>query len=172
MKFLLTIFVLLICYCQSFALTTDQLAQFLNIHSWESEVQLPRNSFTVEVLEFSDGKVGKAVFPAYDDSTDAAKASSATIATPIVVMWKPEGKSIELTVTMGSPETGTQTRPGLSDACDNFHGPTVFMRGPQSIKEGDYILGGEPLEHDGTYRGTDNIKDYKRGLLLRIIKKA
>lgn len=172
MKYLLTILFTLSCCCQSFSLTADQLAEFLRISSWESEVQLPANSFTVEVLEFSDGKVGKALTPTYDDPDTASQNPPLTGGTPVLIMWKPGEHGLFLTVTMGTPANGSETRPGFHEACQNFIGIFVSGRILKSIKEGDYILGGEPLEHDGAYKGTDDIKDYKRGLLLRITKKA
>jgi hypothetical protein len=73
---------------------------------------------------------------------------------------------------MGSNASGTDTRPGLPDAPANFNGVFAVGGVHKSIKEGDYILGGEPLPRDGTYKATDDIKDYKRGLLLRVSKKS
>ena len=171
MKYLLSILITLSLCGQSFALTADQLAQFLQIASWESEVQLPANAFKVEVLEFSDGKVDKPVTPAYDPNV-TLQDNSSTDGIPLLVMWKPTEHGLLLTVTMGSPTPGINTRPGFPGAVQNFGG--VFVRGKilKTIREGDYILGGEPLERNGTYRSTDDIKDYKRGLLLRISKKS
>ena len=168
MKYLLAILLALSCCHQSFALTADQLAQFLSITSWESErFALPPGSFNVEVLEFSDGKVGKAITEIFAGPDGADQVPSTTGNTPILIMWKPSDHGLFLTVTMGG-----ETRPGTPGACQNFSGPFVGGGNRKSIKEGEYILGGGPLNHNGVYHATDNIKDYKRGFLLRVSKKA
>ena len=167
MKYLLTI-LLAFFYChRGSALTADQLAQFLRITSWESEVALPPGSFNVEVLEFSDGKIGKAATPIYAGPEAAEQNPSPTGNTPILIMCKPSEHGLFLTVTMG-----LQTRPGIPAACQNFNGPSGSSGIPKSIKEGDYILVGEPLIRDGVSHVTDDIKDYKRVLVLRVSKKA
>lgn len=168
MKYLLAIFLAFSCCHPSFALTADQLAQFLSITSWESEVALPAGSFNIEVLEITDGKIGKAVTPVYGGPEAADQTPSPTGNTPILIMCKPSEHGLFLTATMG-----LQTRPGTPSACPNFNGPFGSIGIPKTLKEGDYILGGEPVRSpDGIYHVTSDIKDFKRGLLLRVSKKA
>jgi hypothetical protein len=174
MKYLLTILLAVSCCCQSFALTADQLAQFQSITWWESEIALPPGSFNIEVLEFSDGKMSKAVTEVFAGPAGADQVPSTTGNTPILIMWKPSDHGLLMTVTMGG-----DTRPGTPGACQNFNGPQSLNNHPynasgamKSIKEGDYILGGEPLIQDGVAHVTNDIKDYKRVLVLRVSKKA
>ncbi len=167
MKYLLTILLVVSCCRQSFALTADQLAQFLSITSWESEIALSPGSFNVEVLEFSEGKVVRAVTEVFAGPDGANQVPSTTGNTPILVMWKPSDHGIFLTVTMGG-----ETRPGIPAACPNFLGPSGSMGAKKSLSEGDYILSGMPLNHEGVYHVTDDVKDYKRALVLRVSKKT
>ena len=170
-KYILTIVLAFYCCHLGFALTADQLAQFLSITSWESEVALPPGSFNVEILEFSDGKVVKAITEVFTGPAGTDQVPSTTGNTPIQIMWKSSDHGLSLTVTMGG-----ETRPGIPTACQSFQwfqGPTGSTGPKKNLKEGDYILSGELLlNRDGDYHVTDDIKDYKRVLVLRVSKKA
>ena len=82
-------------------------------------------------------------------------------------MWKPSDHGLFLTVTMGG-----ETRPGTPGACQNFLGPVGSTGAKRSLKAGDYILSGMPLNHNNVYHVTDDIKDHQRVLVLRVSKKA
>lgn len=138
-------------------ITAAELASFLGISSWETKVELPPNSYSIEICPFEDGKIGQGLFR---DQVDWSKDPEGKV----TIIAGPEGDNYRFTIS--SKTAGTfGTTPRIS-RFDMTYTPSL----PDTVSEGVFILLAEPRKGDGTAPQNDPAS-YKRGFVLKITKK-
>lgn len=152
--FCIVLLALLALSLKAGAVTGDELARYLGVSSWTTTVFLEAGSYVVEVYEIKDGKVDRRLL-------EGMKEWSTKGATGLTVMIGPEGKSYRVVVAYQKGVTV-----GATSTFETRFGTSMSPSLPEKIREGDYILMGEPK---GQNRGINNdIADCARGFLLRV----
>lgn len=153
---LLTIFLTPICH----AITADELAGFLDISSWETQIPAPANSISVELLEIKDGKTGKQILTGHNDSSNQPPI------TRVVIFIKPTDSGFSGSLSLnGSTLT-------LRDYKTPQFKSFISKPLPKTAELGDYLLFGDVDPQDGVISITNDISHVKQGFLLRITKKS
>ena len=147
---------LMLCTQSAFAITADELASYLGVFSWRTVVDLPPESFTVQVYEFSDGVI--ADHPLIDGTT----AWSRTPEQGTVVMIGPQDGKYKVALKFSSGGT-------LSVASDVPVFRNTLSGDLPKVREGDYVILGQPKEGD-TPRGSNDLSTFSKGFLLRVKK--
>ena len=138
------------------AINADELAQFLGVSSWQTAIDLPAGSYTVELYEFANGAVTERLMVSQPEWAERPDAGLTIIAGPREGNYR---------ITIGCANRGTWgavTKVPLFD--------TTMSNGlPPKIQDGDYVLFGKPLE-GASGLSAQNLQGYARGFLLRIKK--
>lgn len=141
----------------SSAITPDELAAYLGITSWRTAVELPPNSYTAELYEFVDGKAKDAniiALPEYAKHPEVG----------FTIMTGSQNGKYRFVVMGWNGTYGVTTEEGT-------FGSTIGGSLPDKIKEGDFILFGEPLG-GAAFHASDDIHSFSKGFLLRVKKHA
>ena len=135
------------------AITSDELAAYLGVSSWHTTVDLPPNSYDVEVCEFVDGHIKDA---SVISIPEFAKHPEVGLT---LMSGKQDGKyRFVLMGWNGSYGAATE---------ETTFGHTIGSGLPDKIKEGDFILFGDPLG-GAAFHSSDDIHSFSKGFLLRI----
>ena len=136
------------------AITTDQLASFLNISSWQTVIDLPAESYAIEIREVTDGAVGDAILVSEPQWTRKPEKGIAIMA------GTHDGKyKLGIVFSSGGSVRAQTKVPTL----DHTLGPPL----PEKIQQGDFMLFGKPYDAS---RNSHDPKTYSRGFVLRIKK--
>ena len=139
----------------SSAIPSAELAAYLGVSSWHTTVDLPPNSYDVEIYEFVDGKVKDAGIISVPEFAKHPEVGLT------IMSGKQDGKY--RFVLMGWNGTyGAATE-------EATFGHTIGSGLPGKIKEGDFILFGEPLSGEA-FHASDDIHSFSKGFLLHIKK--
>ena len=153
---LLILFVnVVICTGGLSAITPDELAAYLDVSSWHTAVDLPPNSYVVELHEFVDGKVRDASIISIPEFAQHPEVGLT------IMSGKQDGK-YRFVLKGWNGTYGTATE-------EVTFSHTIGSALPDKIKEGDFILFGEPLS-GGASHASDDIHSFAKGFLLRIKK--
>lgn len=136
------------------AITSDELAAFLGISSWHTEVDLPSDSYIVQIFGFADGKIAETDL---GEMTKTVKSSNDLA----IIAGKQDG-TYKFTIINAEGSYGIPTS---EPALDRTLSPHL----PEKVKEGDFILFGKPLLGSEFHRDND-IHSYVKDYLLRIKK--
>ena len=156
-KSLLALLVLsLISAGNSPAITADELAAYLGVSSWHTVVDLPPESFAVELYEFVDGHIKDANL-----ITIPEFAKHPETGLTIMVGSRDEKYRFSLMGLNGTYGVATE---------EATFAHTIGSGLPAKIKEGDFVLFGEPLGGELFHDSTD-LHSFSKGFLLRIKKR-
>jgi hypothetical protein len=138
------------------AITTNELAQFLGINGWHTAVDLPAETYAIEIWEFRDGVVKDRWLMSQPDWTRNPEAG-------ISVLAGPHEEKYKLSMTFSAGGTvSVKTRVPLFN--------TTFVPSlPEKIQEGDFVFLAEPKKADPSLSQND-VRRYSQGFLLRITK--
>ena len=137
----------------SSAITSEELAVYLGVSSWRTTVDLPKNSYAVELYEFVDGKVKDAsiiALPEYDKHPEAG----------FTIMGGKQDGKYRFVILGWNGSYGVTTEEGT-------FATTIGGSLPDKIKFGDFILFGEPLG-GSAFHASHDIHSFSKGFLLRI----
>lgn len=138
------------------AITTEELAQFLGIHGWKTVVDLPAESYSIEIWEFRNGELVDRWIMSNPDMTRNSEAG-------ISVLTGPYEDKYKLSISFSAGGTlGVKTRVPLF--ATTFAAPF-----PEKLKEGDFVFLAEPKKTE-TKLGQNDLKRYAQGFMLRIQK--
>lgn len=136
------------------AITADDLALYFGVSSWKTSVFLDPGTYVPEIYEIRDGKVDRMIL-------EGMKEWAVKGAPGLTIMIGPEGQSYRVVLAYQGGSTV-----GASSTFEGRFGCAVCPTLPDKIREGDYIIIGEPK---GRIKGVnEGISEYKRGFLLRI----
>ena len=138
------------------ALTTDDLAAFLGIYSWHTVVDIPPDSYSLQIFRFADGKVADA------DLLKVTKLTKEQSNDVTILVGTEEGKYRWMIRNAGGSYGSPTSDPKLERTCS----PPL----PEKVQEGDFLLLGAPLE-GRPFNGSTDLHSYSKGYLLRIKKK-
>jgi hypothetical protein len=136
--------------------TSDQLANFLNIQSWETS--LPSRSFTVEILQIEDGEAGKSVLQCPKGLIDG----------DFGILIGMSGSEYKVMITWGASSLSMYS--SLPEFKRGSFSPPI----PARVQAGDYVLFGEPkrslrsLDAEELKNKQNDASFYARGFLLRV----
>lgn len=136
------------------AITADDLALYLGVSSWKTSVFLEAGTYVAEIHEIKDGKVDRMIL-------EGSKESAVKGAPGLTIMIGPEGQGYRVVLAY---QGGTTM--GGSSTFDNRSGLWFYPSLPEKVRDGDYILMGEPTER--MFGSREAVMEYKRGFLLRI----
>ena len=135
------------------AITSDELAAFLGVSAWHTTVDLPSDSYSIQIYEFADGKVSDA------DLIEVTKLTKPSENAVTIMAGTQDGK-YKFVVTGFNGSYGAPTdKPPLDR--------TLSSHLPETIHEGDFILFGKPLS-GAAFHAQDDIRSYSKGFLLRV----
>lgn len=136
------------------AVTADDLALYFGVSSWKTSVFLDPGTYVAEIHEIKDGKVDRMIL-------EGSKESAVKGAPGLTIMIGPEGQGyrVMLGYQGGTTVSGSST-------FDNRSGLWLYPSLPEKVRDGDYILMGEPS--DRMFGNREAVLEYKRGFLLRI----
>lgn len=145
----------------SMGMSADELAQFLGVNGWKTVVDLPAETFSIEVWEFQDGAVKDRWIISQPDWTRNPEAGISFIAGPH------EGKYKLSFASSAGGILSVKTRVPLFD--------TTFVPSlPEKVQEGDFILIAQPRTPEAAKAepglGQNDLRRYAKGFLLRISK--
>jgi hypothetical protein len=138
------------------AITAEQLAAFFNVSSWQTVVDLPAETYSIELYEIADGAVTERVAESQPAWTRKPEAG-------ITIMSGLEEGNYKVAIVFSSG--GTVRAATKVARLDRTIQPTL----PAKVREGDFVLFGKPAEGDAA-RDFNEVKSYSRGILLRIKK--
>jgi len=142
-----------------YSLTSEELAQFLNIHSWESRVDLASGKFRVEIFQVTNGEIsGRLV------AGDSYLETNPSRRLLIMIGAGDVPGTVKGSLTLGGYGVGGQERGPLDDPKSGFGSTSL----PKALKPGDYVLGGGYRIEDGHTVVSNRISDLKCGFLLRV----
>lgn len=136
------------------AITADELALYLGISSWKTNVFLEAGTYVAEIHEIKDGKVDRMIL-------EGSKEWAVKGAPGLTVIIGREGQNYRV---MLGYQGGTTVNG--SSTFDNRSGLWFYASLPEKVRDGDYILMGEPA--DRMFGSHEAVLEYKRGFLLRI----
>ncbi len=139
------------------AITSDELAAFLGVSSWRTKVDLPSNSYLIQIYEFAEGKISDA------NLIEVTKLAQFSEIAVTIMAGAQDGK-YKFMVTGFNGSYGAPTDKPLLDR-------TLSSHLPETIHEGDFILFGKPLI-GADFHGKDDIRSYSKGFLLRVKKQT
>lgn len=145
---------LLVFTLKAKAVTADDLALYLGISSWKTSVFLEAGTYVPEIYEIRDGKVDRMIL-------EGMKEWAVKGAPGLTIMLGPEGQGYRVVLAYQGGSTVS-----ASSTFEGRFGTAVSPTLPEKIREGEYILIGEPKGRIA--RVSEEISDYKRGFLLRI----
>jgi hypothetical protein len=139
------------------ALSTGDLVRYLGIHSWTTVVDLPPKTFSADIYELINGRIGARIFQGSPEWETNPKSK-------LTIMVGCESGKYRIVTAYGDGPTW-----GLVTSKSIFSG-FISASLPPRIKEGDYVLFGNPRTHDPRMN-TSAASSYKEGFVLRIVKK-
>ncbi len=142
-------------------LTATELARQLHVYSWITKVNLERHEAEVSVLYVVDGRIKTVVLTSGVYPTDREFER-------IVVLANQTPAGTKVSIQPGS--SGAMSM-GCEARTETI--PLSLTTGlPDSITEGDYLLGGDSSVEKLNTQGAIKIEDIKEGMVLRLHKKA
>ncbi len=138
----------------TFALTADELASFLGVSSWQTSVQLPRESTRRRSSRSGTGSgIPRGVVLSWTSNDTANPAAKL-----LVIGRKGDNPGFTIStneMTMGFPFS------------EPIYGATIINKLPATLGLGDHVLAGEPV--GPVTKDRNSVESYKRGHeLLRI----
>ena len=158
----------------SMAVTADELATHLGISSWNTVVDLPLQSYTVELYEFQNGKIGKRLWGDQSWSSESPEGGGRIHLSFLVSVET--GKLKGTAISALKPDGATVSISFFSETLTSV--PSVRHGLPAKFKEGDYFMGADELQGSkmipfGDKRPAEEfVKDFKSGLVLRVRMKG
>jgi ankyrin repeat protein len=139
------------------AIEADELAQFLGVYSWSTQVSLPPDSFSAEILQIENGAVADRLLMPTAESSHGESGGLRIILGP--VFNGPMKGNYRVTISVGS--RGTLGMPTKVPLFDSARSNPI----PNKIGEGDFIFFGVPKE---PFAGANDLGSYSRGFMLRV----
>ena len=140
------------------AITTDELASYLGVSSWNTTIDLPPESFIVEIYTIKDGAPNKRLIEGMTEWSKAPEKGITFMIGSVEIGYK-------VVVKYGGGVTMTAIPP-----MKNFT-HTMSSELPDSIGEGDHVLIGKPYP-DYNNSPINPVSGYSEGFLVRVTKKG
>lgn len=139
-------------------ITVDELARFLNVSSWKSVIDLPPESYSVELYPIELGEVGERILVSQPETTRHPEAG-------IMIAVGPQDGNYKIMITFGSAGSlSAVTKVPLFEQ-------TLSQSLPDRLRAGDYVLFGQPRQ-GAKPADTSTIRGFAKGFLLRIKRKS
>jgi hypothetical protein len=139
-------------------ITAPEIASFLGISSWETRVDLPPDTYSIDICPIEDGIIGSSLIAGQIDWSKNADGR-------FVFISGTQDGNYKLSVS--SPKVGGLTFTTHVPVFKGTYNPSL----PETVSEGTFILFADTVARDST-GGQNEPATYKRGFVLRVTKKS
>ena len=149
------------CYSGDDSLTATELARHLHVFAWITKIDLHEHEFEIVVVHVKGGKVQNTLLKNSAFPTDRPYERIA-----ILGHQTPAGTKISI-------QPGASGAVAMSLEASNDLVPLTLCIGlPETVSEGDYLLGGDSFVESGKPSAPIKIQDVQDGLVLMLHPKA